>query len=277
MDAADLYLDLLKKCLTRYIWEEDLVPFNAQEWGGPLKTAVKAGMASYLRDHGVELYRRVPFDREARELGRDWPRTAETMIGLKRLDNLQYCIKTIVSEAIPGDVIETGVWRGGASIFMRAALEAYQDKEKKVWCADSFEGLPGPDEKNYPADSIATWHTADELAIPQEVVKQNFEKYGLLDDRVRFLKGWFKDTLPTAPIDRLSLIRLDGDMYESTMDGLNNLYHKLAPGGFLIIDDYGLPEDTCRKAIHDFRAAREVTEPIIDIDGYGAYWRRAAA
>ena len=66
-------------------------------------------------------------------------------------------------------------------------------------------------------------------------------------------------------------------MYESTMDGLNNLYHKLAPGGFLIIDDYGLPEDTCRKAIHDFRAAREVTEPIIDIDGYGAFWRRAVA
>jgi O-methyltransferase len=277
MNAADLYLDLLKKCLTRYIWEDTLVPYNPQEWGGALKTKLKANMASFLGERGVELYKRVPFDREARELGRDWPVGAETMIGLKRLDNLQYCIRTIINEAIPGDFIETGVWRGGASIFMRAALEAYQDKEKKVWCADSFEGLPEPDEINYPADRIATWHTADELAIPQEVVKQNFEKYGLLDDRVKFLKGWFKDTLPVAPIDQLSLIRLDGDMYESTMDGLNNLYHKLVPGGFLIIDDYGLPEDTCRKAIHDFRAAHEITEPIIDIDGYGAYWRRAVA
>lgn len=275
MIAADLYLDLLKKCLTRYIWEDTLVPFDPQEWGGSLKKTLKTNIASFLKDRGVELYKRVPFDRAARELGRDWPSGAETMIGLRRLDNLQYCIRTIITEAIPGDVIETGVWRGGASIFMRAALEAYQDKDKIVWCADSFEGLPPPDEQKYPADNIATWHTYRQLAVSEDIVKQNFMKYGLLDQRVKFLKGWFKDTLPTAPIDKLALIRLDGDMYESTMGALNNLYHKLAPGGFLIVDDYGLPEDTCRKAVHDFRTVHGIAEPIIDIDGYGAFWRRS--
>lgn len=277
MNAAELYLDLLKKCLTRYLWEDDLKPFNPEEYGSTLKKKLKSEVASWLNDRGVELYQRSPFNREARELGRDWPLKAESMIGLRRLENLQYCIRTIVEDDIEGDVIETGVWRGGASIFMRAALEAYQNKEKLVWCADSFEGLPPPDEDNYPADKIATWHTNSELAISIETVKENFKKYGMLDERVKFLKGWFKDTLPEAPIKSLALIRLDGDMYESTMDALNSLYHKLQPGGFLIVDDYGLPEDTCRKAIHDFRASNGITEPIIDIDGYGAYWRRIAA
>jgi O-methyltransferase len=276
MDPANLYLNLLKKCLTRSLWPDRLAPFDPDEYGSPWKKKLKKIIASWLADRGIELYRQMPFDKEAREKGRDWPRNAETMIGLKRLDNLQFCIRTIIEDHISGDLIETGVWRGGASIFMRAALEAYQDKEKLVWCADSFSGLPPPNTKIYAADTNVIWHTKSELAISENTVKENFARYGMLDQRVKFLKGWFKDTLPDAPIERLALIRLDGDMYESTMDALNNLYHKLEPGGFLIVDDFGIPEDTCRKAIHDFRNSHAITEPIIDIDGWGAYWRKVS-
>lgn len=108
-----------------------------------------------------------------------------------------------------------------------------------------------------------------------EAVQSNFERFKLLDDHVKFLIGWFKDTLPTAPIKKLAVLRLDGDMYESTMDALNALYHKVSPGGFIIVDDYGLPEDTCRNAIHDFRRSHDSNEPIIDIDGWGVYWRKS--
>jgi O-methyltransferase len=273
-DAKDLYLDLLKKCLTRYLWDETLQPYEVPPWGGPLRRWIKRRVVDRLRATGIEPFERVLLDRRARELGRDWPVEAETMIGLRRLDNIEQCITTVLREDVPGDLVEAGVWRGGASIFMRAILAVYQDTTRKVWCADSFRGLPTPNIEAYPADRIARWHERTELAVPLDSVKKNFDRYGMLDAQVEFLEGWFKDTLPNAPIERCAVLRLDCDMYESTMDALNCLYGKLSPGGFLIIDDYGIPEDTCRRAIRDFREAQGIREPIVDIDGWGAYWRR---
>ncbi|RPH80243.1 MAG: hypothetical protein EHM80_05790, partial [Nitrospiraceae bacterium] len=86
--------------------------------------------------------------------------------------------------------------------------------------------------------------------------------------------GWFRDTLPTAPISQLAVLRLDGDLYESTMDALNALYPKVSPGGFVVVDDYGLP--TCRAAIDDFRRARGIIDPIHRIDWTGVFWQRSA-
>lgn len=274
-DARDLYLDLLKGCLTRYIWDDTYRPYQVPPWGGPLKRWVKRRIIDALRASGSQPLERVPLDRQTRELGHDWPVDAETMIGLRRLDNLQECVTTVIRENIPGDLVETGVWRGGASIFMRAVLAAYGDTTRKVWCADSFRGLPTPNLAEYPADKAADWHELEELAVPLDVVKKNFARYGLLDRQVEFLEGWFKDTLPNAPIERCAVIRLDGDMYESTMDALNNLYAKLSPGGFLIVDDYGIPQDTCRRAIDDFRQLHDIREPIMAIDRFGVYWRRS--
>ena len=96
-----------------------------------------------------------------------------------------------------------------------------------------------------------------------------------MDDQVCFLKGWFKDTLPTAPIEKLAILRLDGDMYESTMDGLRSLYHKLSPGGFLIVDDYGAV-DACREAVCDFRNEHGIDDEIVKIDWGGVYWQKTA-
>ena len=86
-----------------------------------------------------------------REEGRMWPGYAHTMIGLKRLDNLQFCVESVIREGIDGDLIETGVWRGGACIFMRAILAAYAIEDRKVYVADSFEGMPKPDVEKFPA------------------------------------------------------------------------------------------------------------------------------
>lgn len=211
---------------------------------------------------------------ELREDGRDWPRLAHTMTGVKRMKNLQFCVEDVLAKNVPGDFIETGVWRGGSCIFMRGILQAYGVTDRRVWVADSFEGLPPPDVANYPVDAGDTLHMYKQLAIPVEEVRANFRRYGLLDDQVVMLKGFFKDTLPDAPIDELALVRLDGDMYESTMDGLTNLYPKLSVGGYLIVDDFGLPG--CNRAVLDFRAANEITEPMEVVDWTGVFWKKGS-
>jgi macrocin-O-methyltransferase TylF-like protien len=246
--AVSLYLDLLKKCLTRTIFAE-------AETFDPSRRET------------------VPFDSELREEGRDWPSEAETMIGLKRLDNLQELITDVVRQEISGDLIETGVWRGGATIFMRGVLKALGDTTRTVWVADSFAGLPSPDVSRYPIDAgygVGTMH--DALLAPVEDVKRNFARYGLLDDQVRFLQGWFGDTLHSALIEQLAILRLDGDMYESTMVALEALYPKVARGGFVIVDDFKLKR--CRAAVEEFRRRHGIDDPIQQIDWTGVYWQR---
>ncbi len=270
--VAELYLDLLKKCLTRSAFPER---YRALRTAGPVRSAVHAILRRLLATRELELVRSVSFDPELRAIGRDRPAEAETMIGLRRLDHLQRCIAVVVDEHVPGDLMETGVWRGGAVIFMRAVLEAYGEPDRIVWAADSFRGLPRPDADRYPADSWISLWAEQELAVPLEQVRANFARYGLLDDRVRFLVGWFRDTLPRAPIQRLAVLRLDGDMYESTMDGLSSLYPKLSGGGYVIVDDYGASA-ACKQAVEDFRAQHGVGETMEWTDWSGVFWRRQA-
>lgn len=266
-DGKALYLDLMKRCLTNWIYgDKELADV-------PSKGLLLRTVAPLVRARGIRLVQAKPCNPADRAKGLDWPPTAHSMIGLERLGNLQHCVESVLKDDVPGDLIETGVWRGGATIFMRAILKAYGVADRRVWVADSFEGLPAPDREKYPQDAGDKHHTFKELCVSLEEVKRNFDRYGLLDDQVRFLKGWFKDTLPAAAIERLAVVRLDGDMYESTMDGLVHLYPKLSAGGYLIVDDYGIPAG-CRQAVQDFRASRGITEEIRDIDGIGVFWRR---
>jgi hypothetical protein len=251
MDStADMYLDLLKRAITNTIFatEPDI---DDDEFRFTMMFA-----SHYVQSGAV------------------------SMLPLARLENIQHCTADILRNNIPGDLIETGVWRGGATIFMRGMLKACGVVDRKVWVADSFEGLPVPDLEKFPIEAKAqagpviqkAYHN---FAAGLEVVKKNFAAYGLLDDQVSFLKGWFKDTLPTAPISKLALMRLDGDFYESTKDGLNHLYHKLSPGGYVIIDDYGEDSWTyCRKAVDEFRAERQIHDPLIAVDSRCSYWQR---
>jgi O-methyltransferase len=198
---------------------------------------------------------------------------ADTMIGEKRLDNIQYCVEQVLNEGVEGDFIECGVWQGGATIFMRALLQAYEVVDRTVWVADSFEGLP---DSTLEVDIQGFGNLSKEvypaLAVSEEQVRANFEKYDLLDEQVKFLKGWFKDTLAQAPIEKLAILRLDGDLYESTMDALKALYHKVSIGGFVIIDDYFL--GPCREAVTEFRSQHNINAPLLEIDDKGIFWKK---
>jgi O-methyltransferase len=269
--AAKLYLDLLKKSLTRTIAPETYSA--AEPWFGFVRWFFLP-IQMFLLARGWTIVRRHPAEAGVRAEGRDWPADAETMIGLKRLDNLQFCIERVLEDGVPGDFIETGVWRGGATIFMRGALKAYGDARRRVWVADSFQGLPKPTPGVWRDDERGRlWKFGTTLAVSLAQVRANFERYGLLDDQVRFLPGWFRDTLPTAPIERLAVLRLDGDMYESTMDGLRSLYPKLSVGGYCILDDY-YAQSGQRRAVNEYRLENGITEPIERIDWTGAFWRK---
>ena len=273
-----LYLDLLKRALTGALQEDnDSILGGVRTAGSPSRKKRLANAVGHAASRfNVEIAYKKAYDPKLREIGMDWPSRAESMIGLRRMDNIQYCVETVVADGVPGDLIETGVWRGGAVIFMRGVLQALGDTTRTVWAADSFEGLPAPNVAVYAADAGDRLHELGGLAVGVDQVKNNFRRYGLLDDQVKFLVGWFKDTLPTAPIEQLSVIRLDGDMYESTIQAIEALYPKLSPGGFCIVDDFGSFVDQAQRAVHDYRAQHGITDEIIDIDGSGAYWRKSA-
>lgn len=276
-DTRALYLDLIKRSLTGALAEDnDSILGGVRTQGSrSLKKRGANSLGKFAGRFNLEIAYKKPYDPVLRELGRDWPARAESMIGLKRMDNLQACVATVIEEDVPGDLIETGVWRGGACIFMRAVLKAYGDTARKVWLADSFQGLPKPNAADYPADAGDTHHVLGGLGVGVETVRHNFERYGLLDDQVAFLVGWFKDTLPTAPIDKLAVMRLDGDMYESTIQAIEALYPKLSVGGFCIIDDFGSHVSQAQQAVRDYRATHGIDDEIVNIDGTGAFWRKS--
>jgi hypothetical protein len=241
------YLDLMERCLTNVIYGDPSIhPTQSHE----------------------------PYDPRRRRVGEDWPKYGHTMIGLERLHNVRRCAERVIDDGVPGDFIETGVWRGGAAIMMRAVLAARAVHDRNVWVADSFRGVPPPDVANYPQDEGLDLSGFADLAVSQDTVAANFSAYGLLDDQVRFLPGWFRDTLPDAPIERIALLRLDGDLYESTIVALRALYHKLSPGGYVIVDDYGAFE-ACARAVRDFRSEAGVDELLERIDWTGVFWRKA--
>jgi Macrocin-O-methyltransferase (TylF) len=248
---SNLYLDLLKKVITNMIYED------------------QTNVAGFITDSA--------YSAELRATGEDYPRVAHSMVGLKRLDNLQKCLEDVLRDDIPGDFAETGVWRGGACIFARGVFQVHGVRDRKVWVADSFQGFPKTVEEDHQLDidiDLGQYNEILSIPVDVETVKRNFERYGLLDDQVRFLVGWFKDTMPDAPIEKLAVLRLDGDSYAATSDVLNSLYSKVSAGGYVIIDDYCIP--ACRQAVHEFREQNSITDEILEIDRQGSYWRRSS-
>ncbi len=239
------YLDLMEATLTGSLCEDP-----------PLPTFGDTVYVSNLRDRGL-----------------DWPAHAYSMIGSERMRNFRTLIENVIKAKIPGDVVETGVWRGGASIMARAVLAAHDARDRKVIVADSFEGLPPPDGSQFPADAGSAFHQFPELAVSLEDVKGNFERFGLLDEQVVFAKGWFKDTMPTLPTRKIAVLRLDGDMYESTIQPLEHLYDRISPGGWIIVDDYEIIP-ACKAAVTDFLAERGLNPTIVPIDGVGVYFQK---
>jgi O-methyltransferase/8-demethyl-8-(2,3-dimethoxy-alpha-L-rhamnosyl)tetracenomycin-C 4'-O-methyltransferase len=245
-----MYSDLLIKCITNAIYKDDVDNLRVR-----------------LKLNGVK------FSKEARDTGSDWPSKAHSMVGTMRLNNLRDLTQKVIDEGIEGDFIETGVWRGGCCILMRGMLAFNQISDRKVYVADSFQGLPKPNVAAFCKDVGYDFSGYEELAVSIEDVKNNFMAYDYLDDSVVFVKGWFSDTLPKLQVGRLALIRLDGDLYESTIVGLEHLYPKLSVGGYVIVDDYGaLPP--CKAAVDFYREQQNLRAPLQQIDGAGVWWQK---
>jgi O-methyltransferase len=229
--------------------------------------------SAYPRDEGGVFSRELTTEEQAeRAAGIGWPLRGLTMIGLRRLDDLQACVEAVVADRVEGDLIEAGAWRGGASILIRATLDSLGDSERTVFVADSFAGLPKPDANAFPEDAGLDLSTHDFLAAPLEEVKGHFARFDC-ERGVTFVPGFFDQTLPELAGHRWSLVRLDGDTYESTWVALESLYPGLAAGGYLIVDDYGLI-DQCRQAVDEFRRENAIEEPLEMVDWTCVRWRR---
>lgn len=268
--TAELYLDLMKKILTRVLVATGEERHTVRPVGP--KSRLVAQFNRLVSPLGLEAVKISPSGaKDYLESGHESTNRvedAETMLGTRQLDHMQKCIADVLDRRVPGDLIETGVWRGGMTIFMRAVLKAFDVKDRKVWVADSFAGLPPVDRRK----ETFAWKAGD-MAVSLETVRNNFARYGLLDDQVIFLKGFFSDTLPTAPIRQLAILRVDADLYDSTVDVLGSLYSALSPGGYAIFDDYqNLPD--CRRAIDEFRMKHEINEEICGIDERAVFWRK---
>lgn len=270
------YLSLLKRALVNliYLEHEMRIHFLKQ----PSGTADRLERLRYLRDmryREAELYRKLTAAKQAIGfsglISYGFP---HTMVGLSGLNNLERCAEQVFGEDIPGDFAEAGVCQGGAAIFLRALQVAFGQAGRCTWVADSFQGLP----KSRTEPDVAAGMDWSEPSQPRfafhiEGVRDNFVRYGLLDDRVFFLPGWFSESLPGAPIEQLAILRVDADLYESTRDVLQSLYDKITPGGFAIVDDYG-GLATCRQAVDEFRKHRAITAPLHFVNFSCVYWRK---
>ena len=186
---------------------------------------------------------------------------AYTGVGRVRLDQLEACLDTIREQAIPGDLIEAGSDGGGSGVFLRGYLEAYEMTQRNVWVADRFDrGL---------ADDNGS---VTRFPVDLNTVREAFERFGLLDERVRFLQGPPAETVVDAPIGKVAILRIDGDRAEEIAGILDAAYDRVVPGGFVVVDDYWSEE--CRRAVDGFRSERGIDEPIERIDWSGAFWRR---
>ena len=268
-DVADFYLDLLKKSLT------NILHFGSDVTIRYLTDCLE-GKNTYIKNVFLtEGYRQdLKQFRDGFLDGKTQSFFGYTLVGMRRLENVQACVDDVISNHVPGDLLEAGVWRGGASILMRGVLKARGVTDRVVWLADSFEGLPPPDVEQYPADEGMNLHEVSVMAVSLEHVMETFAAFDLLDDQVKFLEGWFRDTLPQAPIGDLAVLRADGDMYEATIHILDNLYDKVSPGGYVIIDDYG-DYGACRQAVDEFRERRGIKDPLVVVDWSGVYWQKS--
>lgn len=204
-----------------------------------------------------------------------------TMISPQRLNNVFDLVQIIEKNRMEGVLIECGVWKGGCVAVMAYVLKK-QKSSRKLWLFDSFEGLPestvedGKKAKNYSNKQITgKLKSIDRCVASENDVKEIFRNLKLSWKNVVLRKGWFQNTLPKAKneIDQISLLRLDGDWYESTKVCLENLYDKVVKGGFIVIDDYYHWEG-CKKAIDEYFGKRKIKITLNKVDQSGVFFQK---
>lgn len=203
-----------------------------------------------------------------------------------------------IASGVPGDFVECGTYTGGTAVIMLEALKRYLKRNPgrvvDFWGADSFQGLPPPvesDQQNVLVeanqermDNVVSGIVGKGGAFrtSKEALMENLKKNKVYEPdhpaagtTVHILEGWFIDTLPSADIKSISFLRLDGDLYVSTIQPLEILWDKLSVGGFIYVDDYGSFQG-CRNAVNEFRKKRNITTPMVQIeerdDKFEAVW-----
>ena len=219
-----------------------------------------------------ENLKRIPFNYTRRYNGKDWPEFASTMAGMKRQMNIRDLIVDVEKHDIPGDIVEAGVWRGGSSIMIRGILD-YINSPRTNWLFDSFSGLPKPTTNH----DDARWARMDYVAVSLQEVKEYFHMANVRMDKVKFVKGFHCDTFPgvrngTIPLGNISILRMDSDMWEASMDILFHVWDRISVGGWVINDDGYLPAD---QAIKDFSNIHEFSFDKIQVgDGVAYYFQK---
>ncbi len=168
-------------------------------------------------------------------------------------NTLELCVE-VFKNKIPGALMECGVAYGGEPAVMAYAAREYKE-DRLVYLVDSFCGIPVGGPRDY-EDITACVGKGDGSLVSSGIssssvadVKKRLIGWGLSLDNMRFVEGWFQHTLPTANFGPLALLRLDGDLYESTKVCLDCLYSTVSPGGYVIIDDWNLAG--CREAVFE--------------------------
>jgi len=272
----DRYLALLKRALVNLIYVDN----EQRLWllCGPDGPPAEPPSQTHMRDiryREPAAYRALV---DAKRIGtivnRQPGRYAHTMVGLHGLTHVERLAGRLFAEGVAGDFVDAGTWRGGCAILMRALQRAFGEVHRRVWVADSFTGVPPSTAEADLRDNVdLTEARYPWLTASLEAVRDNFSTYDLLDEGVRFLPGLFADTLADAPIGPIALLRIDADLYSSTMECLEALYDRVSVGGYVIIDDYAwLP--SCREAVDEFRDRRGITAPIERINWTVIHWRK---
>lgn len=188
-----------------------------------------------------------------------------TLLPADRLISLMTHVDVVIKEGVPGDFVECGVWRGGASFLMALRAEAAGIRDRTVWMFDSFEGLPAPTVRD--GRRARSWARGgssqtllDNCRVDEVEVRTAAADLGLTK-RVRIVKGWFEDSLPKLldEVGEVSILRIDCDWYESVRTCLSLMFHVVTPGGLVILDDY-YDWRGCAAAVHDF--LRECRVPL---------------
>lgn len=193
--------------------------------------------------------------------------------------NLMDCAKKSINNRIEGDFVEAGVLNGGCGILLAGVINELKS-DKKVYLADSFEGLPEPSKHDSDFDNYIWYPYANHFdehilncKCDMETVEANFKKYNLLQVNVHFIKGWFNESLINSPIKQISVLRIDADWYDSTKCVLDTLGPKVSSGGYIIIDDYNL--EGCKKAVDEYLAKQPKSYSVeyADKESGIIYWR----
>ena len=212
-----------------------------------------------------------PFNATSRASGLDWTYFGMTMTGAARLHSLLSLLRKVFESDVDGVFVEAGVWRGGSSILAQGAMLAYNESHRHVVVCDSFCGLP-PGKNEYHAGDLG-WDMTPYLQVSDSEVASNFQKFGLLAPNVIFAKGFFNASMPIlrSQIQNISILRLDGDISQSTVDVLYHLYDRVSVGGYVIVDDwFGFP---AKQACIDFFQAHNTHPIVIPIDNNAAFWQ----